>query len=104
MNLREQIEKEINNKVMIKLASQKVELGLIDDLDKALEKLIGVPAFLLFVFIVSFNEGKAFSSFTDATSFFGADFLVVAFAADSRLRLRMEGGMYVAGIFGLLLY
>ena len=37
MNLREQIEKEITDKVMTKLASQKVELGLIDDLNKALE-------------------------------------------------------------------
>lgn len=38
MNLREQIEKEITEKVMTKLASQKVELGLIDDLDKALDQ------------------------------------------------------------------
>ena len=34
MNLREQIEKEITEKVMTKLASEKVELGLIDDLEK----------------------------------------------------------------------
>jgi len=34
MNLREQIEKEITDKVMTKLASEKVELGLIDDLEK----------------------------------------------------------------------
>ena len=34
MNLREQIEKEITDKVMTKLASEKVELGLIDDLKK----------------------------------------------------------------------
>ena len=33
MNLREQIEKEITEKVMIKLASEKIELGLIDDLE-----------------------------------------------------------------------
>ena len=33
MNLREQIEKEITEKVMVKLASEKVELGLIDDLE-----------------------------------------------------------------------
>jgi len=32
MNLREQIEKEITDKVMTKLASEKVELGLLDDL------------------------------------------------------------------------
>ena len=32
MNLREQIEKEITDKVMTKLASEKVELGIIDDL------------------------------------------------------------------------
>jgi len=34
MNLREQIEKEITDKVMTKLASERVELGLIDDLQK----------------------------------------------------------------------
>ena len=39
MNLREQIEKEITEKVMTKLASEKVELGLIDDINKKLDKL-----------------------------------------------------------------
>ena len=39
MNLREQIEKEITDKVMTKLASEKVELGLVDDLEKAITKL-----------------------------------------------------------------
>ena len=34
MNLREQLEKEITDKVMTKLASEKVELGLIDDVKK----------------------------------------------------------------------
>ena len=34
MNIREQIEKEITDKVMTKLASERVELGLIDDLQK----------------------------------------------------------------------
>ena len=34
MNLREQIEKEITEKVMTKLASEKVELGAIQDLQK----------------------------------------------------------------------
>tara|TARA_B110000858_G_scaffold158809_1_gene182106 strand:- start:252 stop:596 length:345 start_codon:yes stop_codon:yes gene_type:complete len=34
MNLREQIEKEITEKVMVKLASEKIELGLIDDVKK----------------------------------------------------------------------
>jgi len=34
MNLREKIEKEITDKVMTKLASEKVELGLIDDIKK----------------------------------------------------------------------
>ena len=34
MNLREKIEKEITDKVMTKLASEKVELGLVDDLNK----------------------------------------------------------------------
>jgi len=34
MNLREQIEKEITDKVMTKLASEKVELGLLDDIKK----------------------------------------------------------------------
>ena len=34
MNIREQIEKEITDKVMTKLASEKVELGLIDDIKK----------------------------------------------------------------------
>jgi len=34
MNLREQIEKEITEKVMTKLASEKVELGIIDDISK----------------------------------------------------------------------
>ena len=37
MNLREKIEKDITDKVMTKLASQRVELGLVDDLNKALE-------------------------------------------------------------------
>ena len=35
MNLREQIEKEITEKVMTKLASEKVELSLVGDLAKA---------------------------------------------------------------------
>jgi predicted ribosome quality control (RQC) complex YloA/Tae2 family protein len=35
MNLREQIEKEITDKVMTKLASEKVELSLVGDLAKA---------------------------------------------------------------------
>lgn len=39
MNLREQIEKEITDKVMTKLASEKVELGLIDDLNKEVSKI-----------------------------------------------------------------
>ena len=39
MNLREKIEKEITEKVMTKLASEKVELGLVDDLEKAITKL-----------------------------------------------------------------
>ena len=39
MNLREKIEKEITEKVMTKLASQRVELGLVDDLEKAITKL-----------------------------------------------------------------
>ena len=34
MNLREKIEKEITDKVMTKLASERVELGLIDDIKK----------------------------------------------------------------------
>lgn len=34
MNLREQIEKEITEKVMTKLASERIELGTIDDLRK----------------------------------------------------------------------
>lgn len=34
MNLREQIEKEITEKVMVKLASEKVELALLDDVKK----------------------------------------------------------------------
>lgn len=34
MNLREQIEKEITDKVMTKLASEKVELALVDDIKK----------------------------------------------------------------------
>ena len=38
MNLREQIEKEITDKVMTKLASEKVELGLIDDSIKLYKK------------------------------------------------------------------
>ena len=42
MNLREQIEKEITEKVMVKLASEKVELGLIDDLDKALDQGVDI--------------------------------------------------------------
>ena len=39
MNLREQIEKEITDKVMTKLASEKVELGIIDDLKSAYNSL-----------------------------------------------------------------
>ena len=38
MNLREQIEKEITEKVMVKLASERVELGTIDDLRKLTEE------------------------------------------------------------------
>ena len=38
MNLREQIEKEITEKVMVKLASERVELGTIDDLKKLTEE------------------------------------------------------------------
>ena len=34
MNIREQIEKEITDKVMTKLGTHKVELGLIDDIKK----------------------------------------------------------------------
>jgi len=40
MNLREQLEKEITNKVMTKLASEKVELGLIDDNLKMYDKAL----------------------------------------------------------------
>ena len=40
MNLREQIEKEITDKVMTKLASEKVELGLIDDLKSGYKSVI----------------------------------------------------------------
>jgi FtsZ-binding cell division protein ZapB len=40
MNLREKIEKEITEKVMTKLASERVELGTIDDLKKNLKKAI----------------------------------------------------------------
>jgi len=40
MNLREQIEKEITEKVMTKLASEKVELGLIDDINSEVEKTL----------------------------------------------------------------
>jgi hypothetical protein len=39
MNLREQLEKEITDKVMTKLASEKVELGLIDDLKSGYNSL-----------------------------------------------------------------
>ena len=42
MNLREQIEKEITEKVMVKLASEKVELGLVDDLKKQRKKIDGI--------------------------------------------------------------
>jgi len=40
MNLREQLEKEITDKVMTKLASEKVELGLIDDFKKLSNKAL----------------------------------------------------------------
>ena len=40
MNLREQIEKEITEKVMVKLASKKIELGLIDDLKSGYKSVI----------------------------------------------------------------
>ena len=40
MSLREQLEKEITNKVMTKLASEKVELGLIDDNLKMYDKAL----------------------------------------------------------------
>ena len=39
MNLREQIEKEITDKVMTKLASEKVELGLVQDILKDTETM-----------------------------------------------------------------
>ena len=38
MNLREQIEKEITDKVMTKLASERVELGIIQDLQADIKK------------------------------------------------------------------
>jgi len=38
MNLREKIEKEITEKVMTKLASEKVELALVDDFKKTISK------------------------------------------------------------------
>ena len=41
MNLREQIEKEITAKVMTKLASEKVELGAIQDLEKLQDETSG---------------------------------------------------------------
>jgi predicted nucleic acid-binding Zn-ribbon protein len=41
MNLREQIEKEITDKVMTKLASEKVELGAIDEIDAQIKKTVG---------------------------------------------------------------
>jgi hypothetical protein len=40
MNLREQIEKEITEKVMTKLASEKIKLGVIDDNLKMYEKAL----------------------------------------------------------------
>jgi len=39
MNLREQIEKEITDKVMTKLASERVELGLVQDILKDTETM-----------------------------------------------------------------
>jgi len=39
MNLREQIEKEITDKVMTKLASQKVELGIVDGIERSIGKI-----------------------------------------------------------------
>jgi len=41
MNLREKIEKEITDKVMTKLASERVELGLIDDFKNQAKKSFG---------------------------------------------------------------
>lgn len=46
MNLREQIEKEITDKVMTKLASEKVELGLTDDLKKLNTEAIEIAKLL----------------------------------------------------------
>ena len=42
MNLREQIEKEITEKVMTKLASEKVELALVDDLKELIKKGLSI--------------------------------------------------------------
>ena len=39
MNLREQIEKEITDKVMTKLASEKVELGIVDNIEKSVNRI-----------------------------------------------------------------
>ena len=39
MNLREQIEKEITEKVMTKLASEKVELGIVDGIERSIDKI-----------------------------------------------------------------
>ena len=38
MNLREQIEKEITEKVMVKLASEKIELNAVKDFDSSFDK------------------------------------------------------------------
>ena len=53
MNLREQLEKEITDKVMTKLASERVELGLIDDAKDQNEKTRKINTNL-------FNAGKKF--------------------------------------------
>ena len=42
MNLREQIEKEITEKVMVKLASEKIELALVDDLKELIKKGLSI--------------------------------------------------------------
>ena len=42
MNIREQIEKEITDKVMTKLASERVELSLLDDVKKTYQAVINL--------------------------------------------------------------
>ena len=66
MNLREQIEKEITDKVMTKLASEKVELAGVKDIEKAISEYKEAKTFIV-VAESFYDESKiAYNKFEQA--------------------------------------